>query len=459
MATVAECQSSTKGVSLAVIELNDVQHVFATAGPQAGFTLREQLWNVLTSLDRALQPLDAAESLLHLTVFLVDGGQMSACRQMIRDFYGENTPATSFVPQTPCTGGLVAVEVLALGRGHERIKIEHVNDQLLIAREDGVSWIFADQAMPRTSAPGVYEKTICAYQHLQRLLPKAGARLDQVLRTWLYLGGIVEEEGATQRYKELNRARADVYDHVEFMADRLPEGEPASHYPASTGIGTNGRGLCVSALALVSDRDEVVAVPLENPRQTPAFDYAASYSPQSPKFSRGLAAVVGNYTTLFISGTASITHSETRHIGDPVGQTHETLENIAALISEQNLANHGLPGKGTTLQGIGVARVYIKRQEDYPAIRAVCDQRLPGVPLNYLIADVCRPDLLVEIEGIAFTRHDEQPTAAHLPLVRRCHGHCGGHAEQFPTSLTVCPTGCPQRLACPYAVLPPAAEG
>jgi len=165
----------------------------------------------------------------------------------------------------------------------------------------------------------------------------------------------------------------------------------------------------MSAIALATTRTDIVAVPLENPRQTPAFEYDDCYSPKSPKFSRAMALSCGNYATIFISGTASITDSETRHVDDVVGQTHETLTNIEALISEENLARHGLPGLGTTLDGLGLVRVYIKRAADYAATRAACEQRLGELPMIYAVGDVCRPDLLVEIEGIAFSRKTTSP--------------------------------------------------
>jgi enamine deaminase RidA (YjgF/YER057c/UK114 family) len=117
-----------------------------------------------------------------------------------------------------------------------------------------------------------------------------------------------------------------------------------------------------------------------------------------------MALSCGDFATIFISGTASITHSETRHIGDVAGQTGETIDNIEALISEANLARHGLPGLGTTLENLGLVRVYIKSQDDYEKVRAVCEARLGDLPTVYAVADVCRPDLLVEIEAIAFSR-------------------------------------------------------
>ena len=174
----------------------------------------------------------------------------------------------------------------------------------------------------------------------------SNVRFDQVIRTWFYLGGIVDNDGPVQRYKELNRARTDFFRNIHFLNGRAPAGQQRPVYPASTGIGTTGRGIVLSAIALVSDRSDIRAVPLENPRQTAAYDYAAAHSPQSPKFSRAMVLSCGTYTTILISGTASITHSQTRHVGDAVKQTEETLDNIAALIAEENLARHGLPGLG-----------------------------------------------------------------------------------------------------------------
>jgi enamine deaminase RidA (YjgF/YER057c/UK114 family) len=124
--------------------------------------------------------------------------------------------------------------------------------------------------------------------------------------------------------------------------------------------------------------------------------HAASLTIQ--KFSsRGIGYSVADWS--------SITASETHHVGDAAAQTQETLDNIEALIGEENLARHGLPGRGTTLAGIGLARVYIKRKDDYERVRAVCERRLGELPTVYAVADICRPDLLVEIEGLALSRN------------------------------------------------------
>ncbi len=168
---------------------------------------------------------------------------------------------------------------------------------------------------------------------------------------------------------------------------------------------------------MATDRKDIFAVPLENPRQTSAFDYAEHYSPKTPKFSRAMALSCGNYATILVSGTASITNSETRHVGDAAAQTDETLDNVAALISEDNLCHHGLPGLGASLEGLGLVRVYIKREEDYANVRAACEKRLGELPTIYAMANVCRPDLLVEIEGFAFSHKGPTPP----PAIRSPH--------------------------------------
>jgi enamine deaminase RidA (YjgF/YER057c/UK114 family) len=365
----------------------------------------------LLTLEMVMQEESARGAIVHQAVFLADMNHVDECRGIMRDFYQRDLPATSYIPQPPCEGKLLAIEALGVGQGKGEVAIERVNEQLVISRHNGIAWAHCAQVLPQPHSNGLYGSALDAFGQIRSLLGGASFRFEQVIRTWLYLGGIVEGEGADQRYRELNRARCDFYRGVPFLAGRLPEDCRAPVYPASTGIGTGGRGIMMSAIALATDRPDIVAVPLENPRQTAAYQYGPHYSPRSPKFTRAMALSCGDYATIFISGTASITHSESRHQDDAVAQTEETLDNIAALISEDNLRDCGLPGLGTSLRGLGLVRVYVKRQADYAGVRAVCERRLGELPAIYAIADICRPELLVEIEGIAFAR---KPAAATL---------------------------------------------
>jgi len=404
---------SSEGVGYSVVELNDVRHVFAAAVPRRGSSLHQQAEDALRTIQAVIDEEGTRGSIVHQAVFLAEPRQIETCRQIMRDFYGRELPATSYIAQHPCEGKLLEIEALGVGCGGKEVEIERISEQLVIARHNGIAWVHCAQVTPQTEAQGVYERSISAFGAMRALLGSVNVRFDQVIRTWLYLGDIVGPDGATQRYMELNRARTDYYEGTRFLADRLPPGQHGAVYPSSTGIGADDRDVMMSCIALVTDREDILATPLENPRQTSAFDYAASYGPKSPKFSRAMALSCGSHATIFVSGTASITSSETRHVGDAAAQTHETLTNIEALIAEENLARHGMPGLGTTLANLGLVRVYVKRAEDYAAVRSACQSRLGELPTVYAYADVCRPELLVEIEAIAFSR---RPAAESAPV-------------------------------------------
>ncbi|MFZ5832230.1 MAG: hypothetical protein ACOY3P_19265 [Planctomycetota bacterium] len=398
---------SSDGVGYSVVEPNGVRHVFAAAVPRTPGDLAEQTHDALRTIEAVCSDEGAHNSIVHQAVFLDDPAHFDACRQLILDFYGSELPATTFIFQPPCNGKMVSIEALGIGRGSGGVQVERLGERMVSVAHDGVTWVHLANVSLRTPAGSTYERATCLFQAMRDGLALRKVRFDQIIRTWLYLGDIVGPEGDTQRYKELNRARTDFFEGIRFGCGRVPASWTHPVYPASTGIGTNGRDLVMSCIALCTERDDVMLVPLENPQQTAACDYDLRYGPQSPKFARAMAVVTPKYSTTLVSGTASITSSETQHRGDAAAQTAQTLDNIAALISPSNFAQHSAPGHGATLDDLAIVRVYVKLQEDYERVRAVCQERLGEVPTVYAIADVCRPDLLVEIEGMAFSRRHE----------------------------------------------------
>jgi enamine deaminase RidA (YjgF/YER057c/UK114 family) len=258
---------------------------------------------------------------------------------------------------------------------------------------------------PESAAESVYNCSLSAFQAVGGRLAGVGFRFDEVIRTWLYLGGITAAEGQTPRYHQLNRARTDFYRDMKFAAGLIPQAWHRPVFPASTGIGAQGDDLAVSCIALRTDRPDVVLLPLENPRQTSAHEYGQPFGAESPKFARAMAVALGDWTLTFISGTASIVTAESRHLDQVEQQTHETLDNIETLISPENFRRHGFPDLGMTLGDLVLARVYLKRAEDYGRVRAICRERLGELPAIYAVCGLCRPELLVEIEGIAVKRN------------------------------------------------------
>jgi enamine deaminase RidA (YjgF/YER057c/UK114 family) len=139
-------------------------------------------------------------------------------------------------------------------------------------------------------------------------------------------------------------------------------------------------------------------LPIENPRQISAYAYPADYGPRSPTFSRASVCRIGDDDVLFLSGTASIVGHRTVHPGDVVAQTRETVRNIEAMIAE---ANRVAPQAGFTLGNL-CYKVYVRHPADVGAIREALQRSLgASARLIFLRADICRQDLLVEIEATA----------------------------------------------------------
>jgi len=395
---------SSAGIGYSVVHPNDVTHVFACAVPHGGETFLEESRDALHTIEAAIRDEGALGTIVRQTVFLRDAHRREECRRIIEEFYGPDLPATSYIVQPPCEGHHVSIEAWGVGRSDDGVQIERCSDHLVIVRHQGIAWAHCAGIRPATPSVRVYDRSISAFERMADTLAARGFSRSQTVRTWLYLNDIVGPEGQKQRYEELNRARADFYENIHFLQDHVPPDFDGVVYPASTGIGTNDSDVLMECIALSAKRGDVVLLPLENPLQTSAFHYGANYGPESPRFSRAMAIVVGDCATILVSGTASIVGAQTQYVGDVEGQTEQTLGNIEALISEENFARHGMRGLGATLDGLALARVYVKRQDDYKKVRAICERRHHELPTIFAVADVCRPDLLVEVEGVALSK-------------------------------------------------------
>lgn len=209
-------------------------------------------------------------------------------------------------------------------------------------------------------------------------------RFPHILRFWNYIGNITGESHGLERYRQFNLGRQDAF---------LSRGRTVTgSVPAASAVGIGHGGLTVYFLAGRGP----APVAIENPRQVSAYRYPARYGPRSPTFSRASVARVGKNDILFLSGTASIVGHETLHAGDVVAQTRETLANIAALVEE---AGKAAPQAGFAMASL-CYKVYVRRPADVPAIDAELRRALgPDGRILYLRADICRQDLLMEIEA------------------------------------------------------------
>ncbi|MBL9152863.1 MAG: hypothetical protein JNK37_10270 [Verrucomicrobiales bacterium] len=385
-----------------VVEYGGVRRVALMVSPTGGGHFRDQVFEVIATIREILRQQGEAMAVSVQTVFVAEAADVPAARRLFEAYYDEEMPLTLFVVQPPCGGVAIAVEAWAFAT--HTATVGYHGPHLVTVEHGGLRWIHASAGTIHQGRRSAYEQSAEAFESLGKVLSAVNASFRDVVRVWLYQGGITELEDGVERYRELNRARTDYFERVAFSERPLaPDSNGHPVYPASTGIGTHEHGLIATCLAVQTDRSDVQILALENPRQTSAFEYPQEYSAKSPKFSRAMAMRIGDHLTTWISGTASIVNAETVHLGEVEKQTEQTLDNIERLISVENFTRQGWPDAGVKLQDLAKARVYVKRPEDFEICRAVVERRLGRVPAIYAEADVCRPDLLVEIEGVAFS--------------------------------------------------------
>jgi hypothetical protein len=214
----------------------------------------------------------------------------------------------------------------------------------------------------------------------------------QLLRVWNYLPRINDTSSGLERYRQFNAGRQRAFIDAGFDAF---QGSPAACALGSAG--SAGTGLSIRFLAA-----RTMPVPLENPRQVPAWSYSPTYGARSPTFSRAALAEAGDgRVLLLVSGTASIVGEDSVHPGDVPAQLAETLTNLRSVIDvarSRCTADFSL----ATL----ICTVYLRDPRDLAVVRAglaaAQRQDSPAVAdAIYVHADICRSELLLEIEGHA----------------------------------------------------------
>jgi chorismate lyase / 3-hydroxybenzoate synthase len=235
---------------------------------------------------------------------------------------------------------------------------------------------------PEGDSAALLRATEIAYQEIFGVLKQTEHR--HLIRIWNYLPEINREADGDERYRHFNSARQ--------LAFRNSGRATVGTVPAACALGSPA-GSPISIYFLAARQPPKM---IENPRQTSAYHYPPKFGRHSPIFSRACMLDESAGTNLFVSGTSSIVGHETLHQGDVAAQTVETMANISALLGE---ANRVVGSARYFLDGLKF-KVYVRQPSDLNAIEAALAKSLrPSTSVVYLQADVCREDLLVEIEA------------------------------------------------------------
>ncbi len=218
-----------------------------------------------------------------------------------------------------------------------------------------------------------------AYSAIRRF--QTASQYPHLLRIWNY-------------FDRINHGRADEERYKQFCVGRAAGLGPdcAERYPAATAIGRRDGTPTLQIYWLAS---RTPGAPLENPRQVSAYHYPRQYGPAAPSFSR---AMLVSQRLLMISGTASIVGHASRHPGSLASQIDETLANLESVLERATSVQPAIPARWGERS---LLKVYLRDGASAARAEAQLAERLPrGVRYMILEADICRSELLVEIDCV-----------------------------------------------------------
>ena len=344
-------------------------------GSQFSFTLRPRPGEAIGDFCRRLAaPLrEHAATPLHLLAFGDVRAEMATMSALRKVFGSVDWPVT-WVEGSACDGSPIAgIQVHAFTGDVERIE---TNGRIVgsVFTEGGARQCFVGGLTSADKTLSRADQTSSALENLQMVLAQAGFNLADTVRTWFFLETILSW------YGDFNRARTKIYSGVKFRTGSLP---------ASTGVGAKNpadTALALAALAFrpldKSSRAQEVASPL----QCPAPAYGSS-------FSRAMELASDAGRRLHISGTASIAPGgKTLWIGDVRKQVELTMDVVEAI----------LRARGFTFADLTRATAYFRHASDAGIFAEwLAVNRLTQMPVVSAQCDVCRDDLLFELEAEA----------------------------------------------------------
>ena len=288
---------------------------------------------------------------------------------VLRGMLGDDLPVTWV--ENARTDNLCGVHLWAVS-GAKAVPVRSDGRRIGTFFEDGyvrccrlLGLVPGDTALPRPAQA----ETI--FQQMDATLASQGMDFSSVLRTWFY------NEDILAWYREFNVVRN------AFFRERQVS---RSVMPASTGVGGRnavGAALVAGLIALDGRSPEVKVFPVPSPLQSSAADYGSS-------FSRAVELSLPDQRRLYVSGTASIDRTgKTVFIGDCRAQVRQTMGVVQAI----------LQSRGMDWTDITRSLAYFKRAADahlFNEYRRECG--LPLFPAIVVENDICRDDLLYEIE-------------------------------------------------------------
>lgn len=316
----------------------------------------------------------------------------------VKNSFNDKCPAFNITVHPPEKPWKVVVEAAWIDTSDVEIISKSLNSvPYIVMLTDSKKEIWAGGLGNNLFPDNTRSAATAAFGQMKAILDAEEMSFDNVVRQWNFIGNILEVKNEIQNYQVFNEVRSETYHKYRSVHS----------YPAATGVGMKSGGVCLDFCAVKSELNlKIIAI--DNPDQIRPYDYSQQVLKgkpaggktinQPPQFERAVFLVEDLKSTLFVSGTASIIGQDTIGIDDVGRQTVVTIENIDKLSDAKRIGH--LTGKPDNNAGsLILLRVYIKRQADFAKVKSICDEFHPGVPTVYIEADICRDNLLVEIEA------------------------------------------------------------
>ena len=154
-----------------VVEFDRRATFFATARPAAASPWWSRPNRRLQTVQTLFREEGVSGSVVMQSVFLKNIEDQAACRQIVEEFYGQELPATNYIPQPPCDGKLLSIEAWGLAGGGDGVQIERFGKGMVTARHHGATWAYLADVHPETAAGSTCDRSLSAFR-------AAGERLE-----------------------------------------------------------------------------------------------------------------------------------------------------------------------------------------------------------------------------------------------------------------------------------------
>jgi enamine deaminase RidA (YjgF/YER057c/UK114 family) len=369
---------SVSGVS------GSVEHFITVEAPH-DLSLARQLDVIAQRYAEALQALRLSpESAVFRRLYLSDAANQASPVSDSSLFQNppDNPVAVSMVQQAPLPGGKVAMFAYHV-QSPAGIRKQQIAPGHVLVQNDGLGHLWSTQLCTgNIGGPSdAGAQTADVFNRLAGMLATNGASLaENCVRTWIYVKDV------DVFYQDVVSARTALFAQHGLTQD--------THYLASTGI----EGACAHRYDVVlMDAYSVLGLQPEQVSYLNDYDLLCATKDYDVTFERGTRIAYADRAHHFISGTASIdTAGNVVHVGDVQRQLDRALDNVDAL----------LRSGGASLADMTHFIVYLRDPSDCARIEASFAERFPDVPRLIVRGAVCRPEWLVEVEGIAIAAHD-----------------------------------------------------